>query len=320
MKRHFSIVILAALMFAACSSPTDGIINMRDLGDYYTSDGVAIRRGMLIRSALLADATDEELQGLAALPVTKVIDFRLEPEKQDRADRLPEGAKYIALPLDASGGAAEQTAEGEKPKTSGKKFDVRKIIVLVAFSEQAQQVAQQMYNTLFFSPECQAQYAQFFREVLTTDSGALLFHCTQGKDRTGVASALLLSALGADRQTVIADFDATNAVYAADVRKYSDRVRLFGGGDKEVAVVKALIGVNTDNFVMTLDSIDTKYGSVDNYLKGPIGLSDEDLTTLRNRYVSDEPTRAHIRDTRFSQDMQKAYELGKQLVENTQYN
>lgn len=284
-RKSLYCLLFAVLTLFACSHQNEqGIVNMRDLSAYAVSDTTAIRHGRLLRAAHLADVTDGDLQQLAALPLTKVIDFRLEPEKQGRVDRLPEGAEYIALPIDASGNATAQATDSKQP--SRKKFDIRKIIVMVAFNEQAQQVAKTMYHTLFFSPDCQAQYAQFFREVLATDSGALLFHCSQGKDRTGVAAALLLAALGADRETIVADFDATNAVYAADVRKYSRRVRLFGGGDEELAVVKAFIGVNTDSFVQELDRIDSQYGSLGNYLKGPIGLTDEDMNTLRNRYIT----------------------------------
>ena len=282
-----SLLVFSMLLFSCSKQPEEGIINMRDIGGYVTSDSMRIVDEMLLRSAHLADATDDELHSLAALSVTKIIDFRTEPEKQGCIDRLVDGAHYVCLPIDATGGRAEQvTAEEKKKIFSGEKFDVRKIIVMVAFNEKAQQAAHEMYNTLFFNPECQSQYAQFFREIITNNHGATLFHCSQGKDRTGVASALLLAALGADRSTIVADFDATNAVYADEVRKYSRRVRFFGGGDKEVAVVKAFIGVNTDNFIKALDRIDSEYGSIENYLKGPIGLTEDDIKVLRTRYLT----------------------------------
>ena len=93
-----------------------------------------------------------------------------------------------------------------------KEFDLNKVIVYAAFNEKAQKIAQEMYFNLLFEPECQAQYAEFFRQVVNTEEGCILYHCTQGKDRTGIASALLLSALGASRETIVFDFDATNKV------------------------------------------------------------------------------------------------------------
>ena len=156
---------------------------------------------------------------------------------------------------------------------------------MAAFNEKAQKVAREMYPVLLFDPGCQRQFAEFFRLVLATEEGAVLYHCTQGKDRTGVASALLLAALGADRETIVADFDATNRVYEKDVAKYTRRVKFWGGKDNEIATVQAFLGCNTDNFVKALDRIDLEYGSLDAYLSGPMGLTEDDILTLRERYL-----------------------------------
>ena len=280
-------MIVPAAIYAQQFLPTKSIVNARDLGGYTTEDGRKVKDRMLLRAAHLADASDKDLNFLASLPVAKVVDFRHESEKVERTDRMIPGAGYIVLPIDASGHAKEQMTEKEKKKmTRGKKkFDVRKIIVFAAFNEKGQKVAREMYPNLLFDPECQQQFAQFFRLVLATEDGAVLFHCTQGKDRTGVASALLLAALGADRETIVADFDATNKVYEKDVRKYTRRVKFWGGKEEEIGVVKAFLGCNTDNFVKALDRIDREYGSLEAYLKSPIGLTDEDILTLRDRYL-----------------------------------
>lgn len=286
MKGYIFTAIFIMFMFCSCSKADEGIVNMRDLGEYAISDTLHIQKGLLLRAAHLADATDAEIEYLAGLPTAKIIDFRLEMEKKEREDRVVPNVEYIDLPVDVSSNLAAEASEEEKKKLSRhKKFDIRKLIVMVAFNKKAKKVVQEMYPTLFFNPECQKQYALFFREVLATENGAILYHCTQGKDRTGIASALLLAALGADRNTIVADFDATNAVYEADVKKYSRRVRFWGGGDEEIAVVKAFMGVNTDNFIKALDRIDAEYGSIENYLKGPIGLTDEDIEILRHRYL-----------------------------------
>jgi len=266
--------------------PVRGIVNARDLGGYKTADGRRVRDGRLIRSAHLAEATGSDLRYLAGLPVTTVIDFRKEEEKVGKVNKTVEGSQYICLPIDASGNAAASATEEEKKKFTGrKKFDVKKIIVMAAFNDKAKAVARSMYPILLFSPECQSQFAEFFRLVLRAESGAVLYHCTQGKDRTGIASALLLAALGADRETIIADFDATNHVYGADVKKYSRRVRFWGGKEDEVGVVKAFLGANTENFVKALDEVDRQYGSLEGYLREIIGLTDRDIQVLRERYL-----------------------------------
>ena len=280
-------MIVSSSLYAQQFIPTKNIVNARDLGGYVAADGMKVKDKLLIRAAHLADATDADLDYLTQLPLAKVVDFRQESEKVERADRKVPGADYIILPIDASGKAKEQMTEKEKKKfTRGKKkFDVRKIIVFAAFNEKGQKVAREMYPILLFSPECQQQFAKFFRHVLATENGAVFFHCTQGKDRTGVASALLLAALGASRETIVADFDATNKVYEKDVKKYTRRVKFWGGGEEEVGVVKAFLGCNTDNFVKALDQVDQQYGSLNAYLKGPIGLTDDDIQLLRERYL-----------------------------------
>ena len=262
------------------------ILNKRDLGGYVAQDGRKVRSGMLLRSAHLADATDADITYLKSLPVTLVVDFRTEVDLKGKPNRDIPGARYVNLPVDASGNAAATATEEEKKKVTGrKKFEVKKIIMFAAFNDKAKVIAREMYPTLLFDPECQQQFARFLRLVVDTENGTILYHCTQGKDRTGIASALLLAALGADRDTIVADFDATNKTYEKDVRKYSRRVRFWGGKEEEIAVVKAFLGCNTDNFIKALDAVDSKYGSMEAYLKGPMGLTDDDILILRDRYL-----------------------------------
>lgn len=273
-------------VFAQQFLPVKGIVNARDLGGYDLQKGETLRNSVLIRAAHLAEATDADLSYLSGIPVAKVIDFRKEEEKRGKEDRMIPGAEYIVLPIDASGNAAGQASEKEKKKLSkGKKFDIRKLIVFAAFNDKAKIVAREMYPTLLFDPKCQMQFAEFFRQVLSTENGAVLYHCTQGKDRTGIASALLLAALGADRKTIVADFDATNKVYEDDVRKYSRRVRFWGGKEEEIAVVKAFMGCNTENFVKALERVDAEYGSLEAYLEQVLGVTAADREVLRERYL-----------------------------------
>lgn len=277
---------VSSVFFAQQFILVQGIVNARDLGGYAVQDGRRVRDGLLLRSAHLAEATDTDLQYLSQLPTAAVIDMRKEDEKKGKVDRTVPGAEYIPLPIDATGNAGAGMTEKEKKKFTGhKKFEVKKIIVAAAFNKKAQEVAREMYPILLFRPESQEQFAAFFRHVLAAERGAVLYHCSQGKDRTGIASALLLAALGADRDTIVSDFDATNKVYESDVKKFSVLVRLLGGKDEEVGVVKAFLGCNTDNFIRALDRIDREYGSLDAYLHGPMGLTDEDIQTLRARYL-----------------------------------
>ena len=220
------------------------------------------------------------------MPVPTVIDFRQEEEKAGKVNKTVEGAQYISLPIDASGNAAASATEEEKKKFTGrKKFDVKKIIVMAAFNDKAKAVARNMYPVLLFSPECQSQFAEFFRLVLRAESGAVLYHCTQGKDRTGIGAAFVLSALGADRETIIADFDLSNRQYAPIVNELCAQVQAQGGGEDEMDVVRAFMGVSTRNFRAALAMIDERWGSMDNYLEQCLGINSQDRMLLQSRYL-----------------------------------
>jgi len=257
-----------------------GIVNARDLGGYKTIDGRMVKPGLLIRGASLATAKDADLALFSELHTVKVIDFRTDFEKRGKENRPLPGAAYICLPIQPV-----DSEDTPKEMTQHKTFDISKLIMMAAFNEKAKAIAREMYPSLVMRPDCQRQFAAFLHEVVETQDGAVYFHCTQGKDRTGFASAYLLSALGVDRETVIADFDKTNLVYAKDVRKYCRKVRFLGGKEEELAVVKAFIGANTDNFIKALDLIDAEYGSMDVYLRKVLGLTETDFETLKERYL-----------------------------------
>ena len=262
--------------------PVDGIVNARDLGGYQATDGKTVRHGLLLRSASLAEAKEKDLSYLSGIPVGTVVDFRMDFELRGKEDKMIPGARYVRLPVNSSG--IDVTDEDAKELSRHKSFDIRKFIMIAAFNKRAQKIAHEMYPIMVTDEDCQKQFAAFLQMAVHADS-AILFHCTQGKDRAGLASAYILSALGVDRETIIKDFDATNAIYAKDVKRLSRRVRFLGGKDKEIETVKAFIGANTDNFIKVLDLIDSEYGSMLNYIQGPLGLSDNDIQRLKERYL-----------------------------------
>ena len=262
--------------------PVDGIVNARDLGGYPAAGGKTVRHGLLLRSASLAEAKEKDLSYLSGIPVGTVVDFRMDFELRGKEDKVIPGARYVRLPVNSSG--IDVADEDAKELSRHKSFDIRKFIMIAAFNKRAQKIAHEMYPIMVTDEDCQKQFAAFLQMVVHADS-AILFHCTQGKDRAGLASAYILSALGVDRETIIKDFDATNAIYAKDVKRLSRRVRFLGGKDKEIETVKAFIGANTDNFIKVLDLIDSEYGSMLNYIQGPLGLSDNDILRLKERYL-----------------------------------
>ena len=143
-----------------------------------------------------------------------------------------------------------------------------------------------VYKALAFSNDGIKGYKKFFDILLNKpDNAAVLFHCTQGKDRTGVAAILLLSALGADRKTVIEDYLMTNEACKPlldSIRNDLEKANM----PKEVLDLAMFIESVDISFIEPIfDVIDKEFGSVNGYLQTAIGLKAADIKRLREIYL-----------------------------------
>ena len=147
-------------------------------------------------------------------------------------------------------------------------------------------MAEDMYPSLIRSEYSQLQYAAFLRLIIETpEDRGILWHCFQGKDRTGWGAAYILFALGVEREEVIADFDLSNTAYRRLVAALDAQIDARGGGEAEKEVVQAFMGVSTRNFIRTLDIIDREYGGMQQYLHEQLFLTHEDIQLLRRRFL-----------------------------------
>ena len=259
----------------------EAIVNARDLGGL-PAGGKTVRSGLLLRTAHLHDATDRDIQVLRdRFRLRKVFDFRTMTEAAFQPDREIPGAEHVFLPtLDIE--AERRSGEAVPAETW---TDLPSHIVRLAFTPLFQKKARELYPSLITSEFSQLQYAAFLNMILETPDGAVLWHCSQGKDRTGIGAALILGALGADRATILADFDRSNDSYRPLVERLCAEVRAAGGGEDEEEVVRAFMGVSVKNFNHALDLIDANWGSIQGYLEEAMEISYEDCLLLQKRYL-----------------------------------
>lgn len=260
----------------------DNIINARDLGGMTGHDGRKVRSGMLLRTAHLHDASDADIRRLRdEYRLRRIFDFRSVGEAEFLPDREVEGATHHLLPtIDLS----EERISGQAiPQEAF--LDLENHIVNYSFYPEVQQMAADMYPSLIRSEYSQLQYAAFLRLIVETPDGGVLWHCFQGKDRTGWGAAFVLFALGVDREAIIEDFDLSNTAYRELVSRLNNDIIARGGGEAEMDVIQAFMGVSTKNFRLTLDLIDREFGSMQNYLQDRLFLTAADLRLLRKRYL-----------------------------------
>jgi protein-tyrosine phosphatase len=171
-----------------------GVSNFRDLGGWRTADGRCVREGIIYRSAALAEITTADMEKLRALGIRTVVDFRTAQECE-RAPTPNFGARIHNLPIASQVGASLQDILVTREATGADSRDLLGIA----------------YDA--YLRESTEQYRRFIELVMETSNRALVFHCTAGKDRTGIGAALLLTVLGVPFEAVVEDYLATNRLW-----------------------------------------------------------------------------------------------------------
>jgi protein-tyrosine phosphatase len=235
-----------------------GIQNFRDLGGYRTTNGGRTGWGLLFRSDSLHKLTDDDIDRYHELGMRTVYDLRGEKER----DSHPNPFDAVVLPVIG------------RPEGGG---NIR------GFTNVAngEQILRDLYIGMV---EHSAHlFAQFLRGVLSAEELPAVFHCHAGKDRTGVAAAIVLLAVGVSRDDVLDDYELTRRYRLSEHQTDSLANMLALGMSPEAAV--GILSTPRWAMVDTLDAIDTQYGGIDVYLRGPLGLNEAEIAQLRTTLV-----------------------------------
>jgi len=276
--RAYPVSTTATAETHARNIPLDGQRNFRDLGGYPTSDGrYRVRWGKVYRSGSLARLTGQDYATLSPLGIGTVIDFRSTAERASEPTVWMAGEPEILTKAYTSKGEAALMGAMQGPEASR----ARVRAAMIGFYHQM--------------PE---QYADQYSEVfhhLAAYKSPLLFHCTAGKDRTGLASALLLTMLGVPRDLVIEDYVLTEK--AGDFRGSAATTPLPAANKDPYAymrntqadLIAPLMRADPAYLEAALSQIITDYGSVGGYVRKRLGISSGEIALIRARLL--EPVR-----------------------------
>ena len=248
--------------------------NARQLGGYVIG-GRQVRNDLLLRAARLSGLTPEDSALLAErYRVQRIYDFRSQEESVSSPDVIPGNARYLSISLPFADKERSSVSFSSNEEMIG-------MLLKYADNPMIQDMCTHMYDKIFFEEQSQEVYRRFFADLMTVDpeDGAVLWHCTQGKDRAGSASAMLLAALGADRELIMADFCLSKDYYDPKVAMIKTE------NETQANVINTLISANPTIFEATLDKVDERYGSLRNYLTECIGVTPEMMEVLRERYL-----------------------------------
>ena len=240
-------------------------VNLRELGGIRTTSGREVKRGLLYRSATLAELSAPQLAAMRGLQIRAIVDLRHNSEREVHPTPWQDmGCEhYWCEDHQPHGGSLQDILDDEKVTTA-----VARDIMIRA------------YQTL---PYGSAKSLRQLFLTLATREGPTLFHCTAGKDRTGIAAALVLSALDVPRDAIVADFVATAAYDILASPGYKVRRQL---SPERLGELRPIYAAEAEYIGIAFTTIAAREGSVENFLQGPLGLSTADLDSVRGRLLA----------------------------------
>ena len=249
----------------------DKLNNTRDLGGMKTTDGRFIREHLLFRSGSLSELSDHDVETLSGA-VRTVVDLRSDGEREQKPDLMIPGVNYIHIPIveDLTGGI---TREKEADMSLVRKFIFK--------PDEAKAYMTEMYRG-FAEDAAVRQYGRFMQLLL--DGSPVLWHCSAGKDRAGIASVIIEEALGVGREDIIEDYLETGEYIRKDIEKLTGVIKQLVGTDHDLPpeTLQYLFGVEKDYLMTFYAAVDEKSGSMDSFLEESLGV---DRNLLREKFL-----------------------------------
>jgi protein tyrosine/serine phosphatase len=252
--------------------PLDGVHNFRDYGGYPTAGGGRVRRGMLWRSGQHYGATGDDLARIGALSLAAVVDLRGNSERERNPCPRPAGfaAEVMHYDGETAGLAPHVEAADGVIDATGARW------AMLA-----------LYQEIAFRPSLTSILRRFFAEALG-QGGASLVHCHAGKDRTGIAVALVHHILGVHRDDMLEDYLLTNTA-GNNQKRITDALaqRVSGGlfAQAPEAAVRVFMNVDAAFLAAALAAIEQRHGSIDAYLEDVLGVDAASRAGLCRQYI-----------------------------------
>ena len=260
-----------------------GIDNARDLGGYVGADGYEIKHELLFRSGNLHDATDEDVNMIKKYGITKIIDLRTNFEKLRKPNVKIDGVEQVHLSMLTIPNLLVLQREDWMSLLGAIKSGIMETWDA------------NLYRQYIQDPNAIKATKQFFEEVEENASAeggpqAILWHCTAGKDRTGIEAILLMAALGCSEDDIRNEYMNTNAFYAEDAKKSYEKAYKLTRSDLIATEFFKYEIVQENWFDISMEVIrrtgnTTGDATIEEYLRNRIGLTDDDFTLLRTAYL-----------------------------------
>jgi protein-tyrosine phosphatase len=245
------------------------IVNFRDLGGIKTMDGRTVKWGKIFRSDNLSKLKTSEFEKFNDLNIKSVVDLRTDHEIKGKEDHLPPGVKYAHSPT-------VKDNEGELAL-------LRKKVINGEISEQ-----QAIDKTIGFYHDAVTVNLASLPGIIgqiAASSDPVLYHCSAGKDRTGIVSALILSILNVDRETIMQEYLMSNYYRKRKTEKMLGKAKLG-------KIIKPKLDLKAIEVFMSVDKaflnaffevVDKEYGGTDAFIQNQLGIGKEERQRIISR-------------------------------------
>lgn len=243
-----------------------GAKNARDLGGIKTLDGRVIKKNRLIRCNDLSRLTKNDIKILTTEHQLKaVIDLRTATERSESPDAVMMGVRSLHIPV-----FSEQTMGVTHEENIDKREMINHLPDLCA-----------LYATMASDEFCKKELASSLHEIINTTDGAILWHCTEGKDRCGVLSALVLAMLNVSRDDIFDDYLLTNDAASANATKYYFLVTVFMRRPDKAKEIRRLFSAERDFLEAFYKTAEGESGTMEGYIREALGVTDNEIAAFR---------------------------------------
>ena len=255
--------------------------NIRSLDGFLTADGRRVKKGLLYRSGDLSRITNDDADTLKSMTgISLVIDLRTTQETKRNPDVMIPGVRYENIPLT------------ETLNTDRMDYLVKLYQKAESPAERAWYLAeyaridevQQMYADILRNPASLKAFRRIF-QLMAQHDGAILFHCTNGKDRTGMLAATLLYMLGCSKEDIICDYNASAISFMAKAETFKAELQEYGYDTELQNGLQTILSVSRENIATGLYYLETNYGYDPAKYLYPFGIEEHELSALREKFL-----------------------------------
>lgn len=236
----------------------ENTVNFRDLGGLKTKDGKTVRKGLIYRSDNLSKLESKQFGQFNALRIASVYDLRTDHEIEGKEDHLPSNVRYRHTPV----------VEDNAGEIKGLK---KRVLNGEITGQQAKDMTARFYAD---AVTVHVEAVKAILNDITASDQPVLYHCSAGKDRTGIVSALILSILNVDRQLIVDDYMLSNYYRRNRAERTLGKAKL-GRIIKPKLNMDAIEVLSTvdERFIQaTFNAIDSTYGGIDPFIENQLGI------------------------------------------------